>query len=147
RTSFFEFHLGELSLLLVLAALFVGVSRRSWQPAHWSICVAACALQLMTVILVFSRSPSRQARYFLPAVPCASMLLGWAVAQLNNRLVTSAAFVAFAAQFLLLHAQSFNIASPISILVRPLETRSHSGAVMRSIVARTCTRSEQGPSL
>jgi hypothetical protein len=112
-------------------------------PTHFSLCAGVAALQIVTVVMVFSLSPTRQSRYLLPALPYVALVIGWSLAQINRRWVTALGFAAFAIQFVLLHGQGLNLLPVVSPLVVPVQQLADTGRVLDSLVARTCP--ESGP--
>jgi len=120
-------------------------ARMKRAPTHFSLCAGVAALQIVTAVMVFSLSPTRQPRYLLPALPYVGLLIGWSLAQINRRWVTALGFAAFAIQFALLHGQALNLLPVISPLVLPVQHLAHTGRVLDSLVARTCPESSPRP--
>ncbi len=120
--------LAELSLLIVVSAVVLYAARRERAPTHFSLCAGVAALQIVTVVMVFSLSTTRQNRYLLPALPYVALVIGWSLAQINRGWVTALGFAGFAIQFVLLHGQgteppasgsSIGTAGPVSGGYRP----------------------------
>ncbi len=55
---------------------------------HSTLCSAAAALQVVTVLLAFAVSPTRQTRFLLPVLPYIALLVAWSVEQLRHRFIT-----------------------------------------------------------
>ena len=144
REVYFLPGIGELSLLLAGCAVVL-YATRARLPAHFQVCTAAAALQIVTVFMVFSLSPTRQSRYLLPALPYVALVIGWSLAQMNRRSVTAVAFCLFAGQFVLLHGQALNLLPVVSPWVLPVRHLADTGRVLDSLVARTCADSSSGP--
>ena len=137
--------IAELSLVIAVSAVVLYATRTKRAPSHFLLCAATAALQLVTVFMVFSLSPTRQSRYLLPALPYVALVIGWSLAQINRRLVTALGFCAFTAQFVLLHGQALNLLSVRSPLVLPVQHLADTGRILDSLVARTCGDSITGP--
>ena len=145
RTVFFLPGVAELVLLLVAAAVAFYLMRPKRLPAHFTLCAVVAALQIVTVVMVFSLSPTRQDRYLLPALPYVAVLVAWSVAQINSRALTALTIGVFATQFVLLQGQALNALPVVGRWVGPLNWNARSGRIMASILARTCARSDAGP--
>src|SRR5262249_381402 len=74
RTVNFVPGVAELALVLFLSAVILYVRGTKRPPVHFTICAAASALQIATVVLIFSLSPTRLPRYFLPTLPYIAVL-------------------------------------------------------------------------
>jgi hypothetical protein len=136
---------GELTLLIFLSAVILYARGGKRPPRHFSICAAASALQFVTVILIFSLSPTRQPRYLLPALPYIAVLLGWSVTQLNHKAATALTVGVFAVQLILLQGQALNAMAPLGHWVSPVNWNARGGRTLNSIVASTCVKSTTGP--
>ena len=137
--------LAELSLLIAVSAVVLYVARMRRAPTHFSLCAGVAALQIVTVVMVFSLSPARQFRYLLPALPYVALVIGWSLAQINRGWVTALGFAAFAIQFVLLHGQGLNLLPVVSPFVQPVQDLADTGRVLNSLVARTCPESSPRP--
>ena len=140
RTVNFVPGVAELALLLFLSAVSL-CKRRKSPPVHFTICAAASALQIATIVLIFSLSPTRLTRFLLPALPYIAVLMGWTVAQLNHRLITALTVGVFAVQLILVQGQALNTMAPLGFWVEPLNWNARGGRTLNAIVARTCLTS------
>jgi hypothetical protein len=143
-----SFFLGGLWLLVVAllaTALFTHVSRRA-QMDWFAVCAAASALQILTVVLVFSISPTRQVRYLLPALPCLGLVVGWCVATIENKWIVRGAIATFALSLVVIEAHAFGVARSTSWWLPAMDTAGHYGKPLEAIVARTCTPEPAGRS-
>jgi len=136
--------IAELSLVIVVSAVVLYATRTKRAPTHFLVCAATAALQIVTVFMVFSLSPTRQSRYVLPALPFMAVVIGWSLAQINRRSVTALAFCAFAAQFVLLQGQALNLLPVVSPWVPSVRHLADTGRVLDALVARTCADSSSG---
>ena len=66
----------ELSLLIAMSALVLYAARVKRAPTHFVLCAGVAALQIVTVVMVFSLSPTRVPRYLLPALPYVALVIG-----------------------------------------------------------------------
>jgi hypothetical protein len=137
--------LAELSLLIAVSAVVLYAARVKRAPTHFSLCAGVAALQIVTVVMVFSLSPTRQSRYLLPVLPYVALVIGWSLAQINRGWVTALGFAAFAIQFVLLHGQGLNLLPVVSPWVLPVQHLADTGRVLDSLVARTCPESSPRP--
>jgi hypothetical protein len=142
--------IAELSLLIAVGAVVLFATRAKQAQTHFDLCATTAALQIVTVFMVFSLSPTRQPRYLLPALPYIALIIGWSLAQINRRAVTAVGFCVFAAQFVLLQGHALNLlpaVSPwlVSPWVLPVQHLADTGRVLDSLVARTCGSSSSGP--
>ena len=137
--------LAELSLLIAVSAVVLYAARVKRAPTHFSLCAGVAALQIVTVVMVFSLSPNRQSRFLLPVLPYVALVIGWSLAQINRGWVTALGFAAFAIQFVLLHGQGLNLLPVVSPLVLPVQQLADTGRVLDSLVARTCPESSPSP--
>ena len=128
-----------------MSAVVLYATRVKRAPIHFSLCAAAAALQIVTVLMVFSLSPTRQPRFLLPALPYLAVVIGWSLVQINRKPAMALGFCAFAAQFVLLHGQALNALPVTSPWVLRLQRPASSGPLLDSIVARTCVSSSSGP--
>jgi hypothetical protein len=131
----------ELSLLLLASAGMYYLIKAGVVTKQFTLCAAVSALQIATVLLVFSLSSTRQERYLLPMLPYIAILVSWSVAQLNRRAITGAVVGVFALQFILLHGQALNVLPWRSAWLTPFQRHARSGRTLDAIVARTCPRS------
>jgi len=143
RTFNFLPGIAELSLLIIVAAAVMCAMRAKKRGGHFALCAGIAALQVITVVIVFSLSPTRQPRYLLPVLPYIAVLIAWSVTQLNRR-VTALVIVTFAIQFVLLHGQALNVMPVVGRWVGPVNWNARSGRVLDAVVARTCERSDAG---
>jgi hypothetical protein len=137
--------LAELSLLIAMSGLVLYAARVKRAPTHFSVCAGVAALQIVTVVMVFSLSPTRQPRYLLPILPYVALVIGWGLAQINRASVTALAFAVFAIQFVLLHGQALNLLPVTSPWVMPVKHLADTGRILDSLVARTCPESSPHP--
>jgi hypothetical protein len=137
--------LAPLSLLIAVSAAVLYGSRAKRAPTHFSLCAGVAALQIVTVIMVFSCSPTRQVRYILPALPYFALVIAWGLAQINRLWVSALGFAAFAIQFVLLHGQALNLMPVVSPWVPQAQKLGNTGPVLDAIVARTCPETTPGP--
>jgi hypothetical protein len=144
RTINFLPGIAELSLLITVIAVVLHTVTTTRVAAHFSRCAAIAALQIVTVVLVFSLSPTRQARYLVPVLPYIALILGWSVAQLNHKATTAITFGVFAAQLILLHAEALKALSPRFQWLSPFDRHASSGRTLTSVVSRTCVKSDSG---
>ncbi|KRE06930.1 hypothetical protein ASE63_23550 [Bosea sp. Root381] len=132
----------SLALLLIAMALYLVRGKRT--PSHFSLCAGVAALQILTVVMVFSLSPLRQDRYLLPVLPYVALIVGWSLAQINRSWATAAACAIFAMQFVLLHGKELKL-MPARAGDLSLAQRVDTDSILSSIVARTCPTSSEGP--
>ena len=144
RTINFLPGIAELSVLITVSAVALYAVTPTRVAPHFSRCAAIAAVQIVTVVLVFSLSPTRQARYLLPILPYAALILGWSVTQLNHKAMMVLAFGAFAAQLILLHAQALKVMPPRLPWLSPFDRHASSGRTLTSVVTRTCVKSSSG---
>jgi TPR repeat len=137
--------LAELSLLIAVGAVVLYVARVKRAPTHFSLCAGVAALQIVTILMVFSLSPTRVPRYLLPALPYVALLIGWSLAQVNRGWITALGFAAFATQFVLLHGEGLNLLPAVSRFVEPVRQLAGTSHVLDSLVARTCPDSNPRP--
>jgi hypothetical protein len=137
--------IAEVSLLIAVSAVVLYAARVKRAPTHFTLCAGVAALQIVTVVMVFSLSPTRQIRYFLPTLPYVALVIGWSLAQINRGWVTALGFAAFAIQFVLLHGQGLNLMPPVSPLVPGVQQLAGTGRVLDSLVTRTCPESGSRP--
>ena len=137
--------IAELSLLIAVSALLLYAARVKRAPTHFSLCSGVAALQIVTVIMVFSLSDTRQPRFLLPALPYVALVIGWSLAQISRGWVTGLGFAAFAIQFVLVHGQGLNLLPGVSPLVLPVQQLADTGRVLDSLVAHTCPESSPRP--
>src|SRR5262249_37173283 len=97
-------------------------------------------IQIATVLLVFSLSPTRQPRYLLPVLPYLALLLSWGVAQVKHRAITGLTIAVFAVQLALLQGQALNVTPSLSPWVRPFDRDAKNGRVIQSIVAQNLSQ-------
>lgn len=137
-----------LPVVLVIVSLAVGggiiiyVAKHSPRMKHTTLYAATALLQIILVLATFSLSANRENRYLLPLLPYFSLLIGWALLQINKRLVTGVVVMAFSLQLLVSFGQALGIVSPnpqISYWLQPIQPNSHDATVLRAIVSRTCT--------
>jgi hypothetical protein len=136
--------IADASLILVLGAVAIVAIQPKRSPTHMGVCAVAAGLQIVTVLMVFSLSPTRQFRYLLPVLPALALLITWALTQYRRRWATIVTCGVFATQFVLLHGQALSLWNPVSQWVRPLEIPSTSGPLLNAIVDRTCVSSPKG---
>ena len=145
RTINFLPGLAELSLLIVTAGVIAYALRANKASGrHFALCAAIAALQIVTAILVFSLSPTRQPRYLLPALPYVAVLLAWSMAQLNHRIAKTLVIGIFVVQLVLLQGQALNVLPIVGRWVGPVNWNARSGRVLDSIVAETCSPTGSG---
>jgi hypothetical protein len=144
RTVTFLPGVGELGLLLFLSAIIAYLRGAKTPAVHFSICAAASALQIVTAVLIFSLSPTRQSRYLLPILPYIAVLVGWSLTQLNHRVTTALTVGVFAVQLILVHGQALNAIPPVGLWVGPVNWNARGGRTLNAIVARTCVKSDSG---
>jgi hypothetical protein len=137
--------LAELSLLIAVSAVVLYAARVKQAPTHFSLCAGVAALQIVTVVMVFSLSPTRQSRYLLPALPYVALVISWSLVQINRGWATALGFAAFAIQFALLHGQALNLLRVVSPMVAGVQQVAGTGRVLDSLVTRTCPESSSRP--
>jgi Tetratricopeptide repeat len=130
----------ELSLLLIASGVCYVTKARS-VPKHFTLCAAVSAVQIATVLLVFSLSPARQSRYLLPILPYIAVLVAWSVVRINHWAATATAVGVFALQLVLLHGRALNVLPVRSAWLNPFDRHARSGRTLDSLVARTCPES------
>jgi len=69
KSLFFLPGIWEFGLLLVASGVIYHCARFPRGMKHFTLCAAIATLQIATVLLVFSLSPTRQPRYLLPVLP------------------------------------------------------------------------------
>ena len=146
QTTWFLPLIGELSLLIVASAVVYSIVKARTPWTHFTVCSAVAALQIMTVVLIFSLSPTRGQRYLVPALPYLALLVGWSVARLNHWATSGLTIAAFAFQLVLLHGQALNATEQRSPLLRPFDRHAQSGRVLEAVVARTCAQADASTS-
>ena len=142
KSLFFLPGIWEFGLLLVASGVIYNCARFPRGMKHFTLCAAIATLQIATVLLVFSLSPTRQPRYLLPVLPYLALLLSWGVAQVKHRAITGLTIAVFAVQLALLQGQALNVTPSLSPWVRPFDRDAKNGRVIKSIVARTCHKTD-----
>jgi hypothetical protein len=137
--------LAALSLLIAVSAAVLYAARAKRAPRHFSLCAGVGALQIVTVIMVFSCSPTRQFRYILPVLPYFAVVIAWGLVQIDRMWVSALGFAAFAIQFVLLHGQALNLLPVVSPWVPQAQKLGNTGPVLDALVARTCPESSPRP--
>lgn len=97
------------------------------------------ALQLATVLAVFSLADVRVPRYLLACLPYAALLVGWAAFHLGA-VATVGALAAAAVQLAIVHAFAFGVtaAPPLADRVRVVERGGEAARVLEALVRSTC---------
>lgn len=147
KSVFFLPGIWELGLLLVASGVIYHFARSHGPMKHFTVCAAAATLQIITVLLVFSLSPTRQPRYLLPVLPYLAVLLSWSVGQIKHWMIAGLTIAVFAVQLALLQGQALNVVSSLSPWLRPFDRDAKNGRVIKSIVARTCNKTDSKPYL
>ncbi|MCG3210319.1 MAG: hypothetical protein FOGNACKC_03950 [Anaerolineae bacterium] len=134
--------------VLVMFALLVGagfvyfVKHRPAGVTFITGCAGIAVLQIIIVLALFSASPNRDNRYLLPLLPYFSLLLGWALVQINVKPIIGAAIAVFLVQWMLIYGQAFALTAPnpqLSDWLLPITRNSRQANILNAIVARTCT--------
>jgi hypothetical protein len=113
-----------------LIAVWKRRTKVSWIDA----CAALSGLQIVTVVLVFAISPTRQARYLLPVIPFVAFLLHWALVRLNLKIVTAVVLVLVTVQAGRAHWSDWE-------RLRSDRSGSLRRQMLEAIVSRTCAPS------
>ncbi len=128
--------------VLIGAGLVYFVKHRPARVTFFTGCAGIAVLQIIVILALFSTSPNRDNRYLLPLLPYFSLLLGWALIQVNLKLITGAAMAVFLGQWMLIYGQAFALAAPspqLSDWLLPITRNSRQADILNAIVARTCT--------
>jgi hypothetical protein len=131
-------------VLLVLVLVAGGIAYRLMgdrygASRHLDMCGLAGALQVVTVLVVFSLSANHQPRFLLPVLPAAALVVCWSVAQFSKGWLTGLAIIVFAAQLAWVWGFAFGllVVHPGG-LQRQIDDGGQEAALLQSIVTRTC---------
>jgi len=147
RNSFFAE-----SFFLTSLVLGIGVIRsfsRLRKPVdHFTLCSLVAVFQIAIVLVVFSFSSNRNARYLLPVLPYFALIVCWTLAQIDDR-IFSWAVLLFLVQLASTYGQAFGLVSraPTTTwwLLPPNSISYHQQAeALNGIVSRTCTQITSG---
>jgi hypothetical protein len=137
----------EWGLLLIASGVICHFARFHRPMKHFTVCAAAAALQIATVLLVFSLSLTRLPRFLLPVIPYFAVLLTWSVAQIKHWTIAGLTIATFTVQLAVLQGQALNLIPLLSPWLRPFDRDAKNGRVIQSIVARTCNKTDSSPYL
>ena len=147
KNVFFLPGVWEWGLLLITGGVIYHFARSHRPMKHFTVCAAAAALQIVTVLLVFSLSLTRQPRFLLPVIPYFAVLVTWSVAQLKHWTIAGLTLAAFTVQLALLQGQALNLIPSLLPWLRPFDRDAKNGRVINSLVGRTCIKTASSPYL
>jgi hypothetical protein len=128
--------------LVIAGGIYFFIAGQRARLTHASLCAATALAQIVLVLLIFSQSVNRETRYLLPLLPYFSILVCWALLQIDKKVVTGGVTAAFALQFLISFGQTFGIITPspqVSHWLHPFNPDTTDAIVLDAIVTRTCT--------
>jgi len=141
RSFFIPVALGAAGLAFIGGVAFYFI-KPAKMGSHFTVCAAIALFQIALVILIFSVNINRENRYLLPLLPYISLLLCWALVQIDKRAVTGAIAAVFLVQLILIFGQALAVSPPASQIsgwVRLLNRNPADEIVLKAVVARTCT--------
>jgi hypothetical protein len=108
---------------------------------HFAQCSMIGFLQILVALSVFSLSSNRDNRYLLPLLPYFTILVCWALTQINMAILTGLAIFTFAIQLIIGHAITLNILPQnpnLSVWLYPINKNTKDAAILNAVVTRTC---------
>jgi hypothetical protein len=113
---------------------------------HFTLCASVAALQIMTVLVVFSFSSNREVRYLLPLLPYVALLICWSLAQIYRPILSGLTMLFFLVQLASTYGQALGVISlksttPGWLLAPNSISGQKERATLNSIVSRTCAKS------
>ncbi|MGH7846107.1 MAG: hypothetical protein ACREQW_13185 [Candidatus Binatia bacterium] len=129
------------SLVVVFAVTAYFIRPRPFSK-HFTLCSAISAVQIITVLIVFSFSSNRAERYLLPLLPYVVVLICWALAQINKPVLVGLTAVFFLGQLAGTYGQALGFLRvvPTAAWLFPPDSDPKKATILNSIVSRTCTK-------
>ena len=142
RDAFFLHGSWLLWIALVTAAVVFRLRRRTGSRGNPIALIAA--LEIATVLLVFSTTYTRLVRFLLPLIPFVAILLAWSLLQIGSRVVTGVTIALLTLQFASTHLQALGYTPLRSRLILRADRTGTHRRIVEGVVDVACSRSNDG---